>query len=149
MPDFYEGPPLEPIEKISEDVKPLAKRALEEIENARSPKSEESSVETVTGTNNINLEMPAESSTHALTDLKIWLRDAVQKSPEADENIMKIMYALRDAHFAMDDERVSVREKINDITGLIDQFISNPNNFRQRNRDLTQQLINFCERLSQ
>lgn len=128
MSELSEGPPLEPIEKNLSNVTEIASDALGEIKNVYGPE---------------------EISTQALTDLRIWLRDAAQNSPEADENIVKIMYSLRDAHIAMDDEKASVREKINDITEILDQFISNPNKFKVEHDDLVLKLMNFCEILSQ
>jgi len=127
--EFFEGPSMEPNEKISTDVKEVASKALAEIKN-------------------IQLAGPEDISTEGITDLKVWMRDEIQNSPEPTENIVKIMRALKDTGFAMDDEIASVREKIVDITMLLDQFITNPNDFKVKNPDLTQKLVNFCEKLS-
>lgn len=129
MTEFNEGPPLESIEKKSPGIEEIASEAMKEIQN-------------------VQLAESGEVSTEALTDLRIWMRNAMAESPNPTNDIVKIMDSSRGI-FAMDDEKASVREKIYDITMLLSDFMSNPNDFRVKNPDLTRKLANFCERLSQ
>lgn len=107
MPEFYEGRPPKPIEKLPSEVNQIATKATEEIKN-------------------IQLAEEKEHSTQAVTDLRVWLRDEFQDENSSDENIEKIINSLEETHFFMPDETISsVREKILDISKYLDDLLQN------------------------
>jgi len=145
---LIEGAPIEPIEDLPLEISGTASQALEEIKGIQLARSENGAIIKIENENGPGLTIPEKSSTEAVTNLKAWLREEMKNSPNFDKNVVKIMVCLKNSGFAMEDERVPVREKIYEITQLLDRFISNPNDFRVKYPDLTNKLISFCENLS-
>lgn len=146
-----EGPPIEPIEELPSEIsklKDIASRALTEIKSIRLFGPDNKTFVQVENDQGSKLTMPEGSPIEAVIDLKAWLREEMKNSPKPTENIIQIMRSLRDSGFAMDDEKVSVRMKIYEITQHLDHFISDPNDFKVKYPDLTRKLIKFCEALS-
>lgn len=127
MSIITEGVPEQIIVPVSKDVEVVAANAKDELSN-------------------IELSGKQEFSTRRVSNFKHWLeREALQDPSSA----IKLEEALKKAHFLMEDEKASVKEKVVDISMMLDEFITNPTEYKAENPSNFNMLIDLCEALSE
>lgn len=141
-----EGAPQEVLEEVSDNRKDIAARAKDELINIEQSGDKEINI---TDNNDLLEKLvkvdKKDFNTTAITDFKIWLKT---KALQNEKSTIEIEQILHETGFIMGDEKSLTREKVLDITMMLDEFITNPIKYKSENPSNLNMLISLLEACS-
>jgi len=144
MSVFTEGAPLEVLEEVGDNIGDIAKKAKDEI---------------------INIQLAGENefTTTGISDFKYWLKnkaltdetsvaglkEKLKKAGFFKNNEKSTIVTPEDNVVRVTDDKLSVTSAIDNIIQMLDEFITNPTGYRDRNISNLKMLIQFLETFSE